>query len=94
MAHLSPSLQMILNSVISSDDIAQPSPNQKEKKTKITFLTFFLYFFFFSYGLIPQMFAYAVNFPVQKFLQTQSIVVLSFSHTPPLLFNHAKHIST
>lgn len=26
------------------------------------------------YGLIPQIFAYAVNFPIQKFLQAQSIV--------------------
>ncbi|KAK1420675.1 hypothetical protein QVD17_22462 [Tagetes erecta] len=28
----------------------------------------------FIYGLIPQIFAYAVNFPIQKFLQAQSIV--------------------
>ncbi|XP_022135988.1 protein DETOXIFICATION 40-like isoform X2 [Momordica charantia] len=28
----------------------------------------------FVYGLIPQIFAYAVNFPIQKFLQAQSIV--------------------
>lgn len=28
----------------------------------------------FVYGLIPQIFAYAVNFPIQKFLQSQSIV--------------------
>lgn len=28
----------------------------------------------FVYGLIPQVFAYAVNFPIQKFLQAQSIV--------------------
>lgn len=28
----------------------------------------------FVYGLIPQVFAYAVNFPMQKFLQAQSIV--------------------
>ncbi|WRX27104.1 Multi antimicrobial extrusion protein - like 10 [Theobroma cacao] len=28
----------------------------------------------FVYGLIPQIFAYAVNFPMQKFLQAQSIV--------------------
>ncbi|XP_057986428.1 protein DETOXIFICATION 40-like [Hevea brasiliensis] len=28
----------------------------------------------FVYGLIPQVFAYAVNFPTQKFLQAQSIV--------------------
>jgi MATE family multidrug resistance protein len=26
------------------------------------------------YGLIPQIFAYAINFPIQKFLQAQSIV--------------------
>ena len=29
------------------------------------------------YGLIPQIFAYAVNFPIQKFLQAQSIVAPS-----------------
>ncbi|KAI4371650.1 hypothetical protein MLD38_009977 [Melastoma candidum] len=28
----------------------------------------------FLYGLIPQIFAYATNFPIQKFLQAQSIV--------------------
>ncbi|KGN43525.1 protein DETOXIFICATION 40 [Cucumis sativus] len=28
----------------------------------------------FVYGLIPQIFAYAINFPIQKFLQAQSIV--------------------
>ncbi|KAL3502070.1 hypothetical protein ACH5RR_036519 [Cinchona calisaya] len=28
----------------------------------------------FVYGLIPQIFAYAVNFPIQKFMQAQSIV--------------------
>ncbi|CAK9187789.1 unnamed protein product [Ilex paraguariensis] len=28
----------------------------------------------FMYGLIPQIFAYAANFPIQKFLQAQSIV--------------------
>ncbi|KAM7498295.1 hypothetical protein LguiA_022709 [Lonicera macranthoides] len=28
----------------------------------------------FLYGLIPQIFAYAFNFPIQKFLQSQSIV--------------------
>ncbi|KAK3039710.1 hypothetical protein RJ639_027051 [Escallonia herrerae] len=28
----------------------------------------------FLYGLIPQIFAYAANFPIQKFLQAQSIV--------------------
>lgn len=31
----------------------------------------------FVYGLIPQIFAYAVNFPLQKFLQSQSIVTPS-----------------
>ncbi|PRQ28469.1 putative multi antimicrobial extrusion protein [Rosa chinensis] len=31
----------------------------------------------FVYGLIPQMFAYAVNFPIQKFLQAQRIVLPS-----------------
>ncbi|XP_009590300.1 protein DETOXIFICATION 40-like isoform X2 [Nicotiana tomentosiformis] len=31
----------------------------------------------FVYGLIPQIFAYAVNFPIQKFLQAQSIVIPS-----------------
>ncbi|KAL2931483.1 Protein DETOXIFICATION 36 [Bienertia sinuspersici] len=28
----------------------------------------------FIYGLIPQIFAYACNFPIQKFLQSQSVV--------------------
>ncbi|XAR53787.1 hypothetical protein NMG60_11022469 [Bertholletia excelsa] len=31
----------------------------------------------FVYGLIPQIFAYAFNFPIQKFLQSQSIVAPS-----------------
>ncbi|XP_016510656.1 protein DETOXIFICATION 40 [Nicotiana tabacum] len=31
----------------------------------------------FVYGLIPQIFAYAFNFPIQKFLQAQSIVAPS-----------------
>lgn len=31
----------------------------------------------FTYGLIPQIFAYAANFPIQKFLQAQSIVAPS-----------------
>ncbi|KAM0054413.1 putative multi antimicrobial extrusion protein [Helianthus debilis subsp. tardiflorus] len=31
----------------------------------------------FVYGLIPQVFAYAINFPIQKFLQAQSIVAPS-----------------
>jgi MATE family multidrug resistance protein len=32
---------------------------------------------FFVLGLIPQIFAYAANFPIQKFLQAQSIVAPS-----------------
>lgn len=31
----------------------------------------------FVFGLIPQIFAYAVNFPIQKFLQAQSIIAPS-----------------
>ncbi|KAJ4979240.1 hypothetical protein NE237_010020 [Protea cynaroides] len=31
----------------------------------------------FVYGLIPQIFAYAANFPIQKFMQSQSIVAPS-----------------
>ncbi|KAJ4828856.1 Protein DETOXIFICATION 40 [Turnera subulata] len=31
----------------------------------------------FVYGLIPQIFAYAINFPIQKFLQAQGIVAPS-----------------
>ncbi|XP_024638064.1 protein DETOXIFICATION 40 isoform X2 [Medicago truncatula] len=31
----------------------------------------------FVFGLIPQIFAYAINFPIQKFLQAQSIVAPS-----------------
>ncbi|MQM12020.1 hypothetical protein Taro_044931 [Colocasia esculenta] len=31
----------------------------------------------FVYGLIPQLFAYAANFPIQKFMQAQSIVAPS-----------------
>ncbi|KAK6124464.1 hypothetical protein DH2020_041794 [Rehmannia glutinosa] len=31
----------------------------------------------FVYGLIPQIFAYVVNFPIQKFMQSQSIVAPS-----------------
>ncbi|KAL8032837.1 hypothetical protein ABFX02_13G123100 [Erythranthe guttata] len=31
----------------------------------------------FVYGLIPQVFAYTINFPIQKFLQAQSIVMPS-----------------
>jgi len=29
----------------------------------------------FVYGLVPQIFAYAINFPIQKFMQAQSIVL-------------------
>ncbi|KAA8526507.1 hypothetical protein F0562_008290 [Nyssa sinensis] len=32
---------------------------------------------FYVYGLIPQLFAYAINYPVQKFLQSQNIVAPS-----------------
>ncbi|KAL9243512.1 hypothetical protein vseg_017388 [Gypsophila vaccaria] len=31
----------------------------------------------FIYGLIPQIFAYACNFPIQKFLQSQSVILPS-----------------
>ena len=31
----------------------------------------------FVYGLVPQIFAYAANFPIQKFMQAQSIVAAS-----------------
>jgi len=31
----------------------------------------------FVYGLVPQIFAYAINFPIQKFMQAQSIVLPS-----------------
>jgi len=31
----------------------------------------------FVYGLIPQIFAYAINFPIQKFMQAQSIMAPS-----------------
>ncbi|XP_052147228.1 protein DETOXIFICATION 40 isoform X2 [Oryza sativa Japonica Group] len=31
----------------------------------------------FVYGLIPQIFAYAINFPIQKYMQAQSIVLPS-----------------
>ena len=31
----------------------------------------------FVYGLVPQIFAYAANFPIQKFMQAQSIVLPS-----------------
>nr|GMC89822.1 protein DETOXIFICATION 40-like [Ipomoea batatas] len=40
------------------------------------------------YGLIPQIFAYAVNFPIQKFLQAQSIVAPSALISLGTLFLH------
>ncbi|KAH0943245.1 hypothetical protein HID58_002882 [Brassica napus] len=42
----------------------------------------------FVYGLIPQIFAYAVNFPIQKFLQSQSIVAPSAYISTATLFVH------
>ncbi|CAA7043892.1 unnamed protein product [Microthlaspi erraticum] len=42
----------------------------------------------FVYGLIPQIFAYAVNFPIQKFLQSQSIVAPSAYIAAATLFIH------
>ncbi|XP_027085904.1 protein DETOXIFICATION 40-like [Coffea arabica] len=42
----------------------------------------------FVYGLIPQIFAYAVNFPIQKFLQAQSIVAPSAYISLGTLFLH------
>nr|GMC81450.1 protein DETOXIFICATION 40-like [Ipomoea batatas] len=42
----------------------------------------------FVYGLIPQIFAYAVNFPIQKFLQAQSIVAPSALISLGTLFLH------
>ncbi|XP_009109403.2 protein DETOXIFICATION 40 [Brassica rapa] len=42
----------------------------------------------FVYGLIPQIFAYAVNFPIQKFLQSQSIVAPSAYISTATLFIH------
>ncbi|CAH2053092.1 unnamed protein product [Thlaspi arvense] len=42
----------------------------------------------FVYGLIPQIFAYAVNFPIQKFLQAQSIVAPSAYIATATLFVH------
>ncbi|KAH0926731.1 hypothetical protein HID58_018987 [Brassica napus] len=42
----------------------------------------------FVYGLIPQIFAYAVNFPIQKFLQAQSIVAPSAFISTATLFVH------
>lgn len=42
----------------------------------------------FVYGLIPQVFAYAANFPIQKFLQAQSIVVPSAAISAATLAVH------
>ncbi|XP_019092124.1 PREDICTED: protein DETOXIFICATION 40-like [Camelina sativa] len=42
----------------------------------------------FVYGLIPQIFAYAANFPIQKFLQSQSIVAPSAYISTATLFVH------
>ncbi|XP_037496522.1 protein DETOXIFICATION 40-like [Jatropha curcas] len=42
----------------------------------------------FVYGLIPQIFAYAANFPVQKFLQAQSMVKPSAYIALATLFVH------
>uniref|UniRef100_M4E513 Protein DETOXIFICATION n=1 Tax=Brassica campestris TaxID=3711 RepID=M4E513_BRACM len=42
----------------------------------------------FVYGLLPQIFAYAVNFPIQKFLQSQSIVAPSAYISTATLFIH------
>ncbi|CAA7043889.1 unnamed protein product [Microthlaspi erraticum] len=42
----------------------------------------------FVYGLIPQIFAYAANFPIQKFLQAQSIVAPSAYIATATLFVH------
>ncbi|KAF3546311.1 hypothetical protein DY000_02004729 [Brassica cretica] len=42
----------------------------------------------FVYGLIPQIFAYAMNFPIQKFLQAQSIVSPSAYIATGSLFVH------
>ncbi|KAJ4887085.1 MATE efflux family protein [Raphanus sativus] len=42
----------------------------------------------FVYGLIPQIFAYAVNFPMQKFLQSQSIVAPSAYISTATLYVH------
>ncbi|XP_042480925.1 protein DETOXIFICATION 40-like [Macadamia integrifolia] len=42
----------------------------------------------FVYGLIPQIFAYAANFPIQKFLQSQSIVAPSAYISTATLFLH------
>ncbi|XP_052181223.1 protein DETOXIFICATION 40-like [Diospyros lotus] len=42
----------------------------------------------FVYGLIPQIFAYAANFPIQKFLQSQSIVAPSAYISAAVLVVH------
>lgn len=42
----------------------------------------------FVYGLIPQIFAYAINFPIQKFLQSQSIVAPSMYISAATLVVH------
>ncbi|CAI9090271.1 OLC1v1025014C2 [Oldenlandia corymbosa var. corymbosa] len=42
----------------------------------------------FSYGLIPQLFAYCANFPIQKFLQAQSIVAPSAYISGATVFLH------
>lgn len=42
----------------------------------------------FVYGLIPQIFGYAANFPIQKFLQAQSIVAPSAWISAATLFVH------
>ncbi|KAI4333545.1 hypothetical protein L6164_018335 [Bauhinia variegata] len=42
----------------------------------------------FVYGLIPQIFAHAVNYPIQKFLQAQSIVAPSGYITVAALVIH------
>lgn len=42
----------------------------------------------FVYGLIPQILGYAVNFPIQKFLQSQSIVAPSAFISLGTLFVH------
>lgn len=42
----------------------------------------------FVYGLIPQIFAYAINFPIQKFMQAQSIVAPSAYISTATLFLH------
>lgn len=42
----------------------------------------------FIYGLIPQIFAYACNFPIQKFLQSQSVVFPSAYISAATLVGH------